>query len=85
MPWIEQKEEWLPGQKKQKAKKTLSRVYTVTEVAQKLNVSRQTIFKYLALDAPEEAIIPPAAWFRLPSGHIRIRSWIIQKLMNGEL
>jgi len=63
----------------------LDHSYSVVKAAAILGVSRQTIYKYLSIDEPEYAIIPPDAWFRLPSGYIRIREWILIKLKNGEL
>jgi predicted transcriptional regulator len=82
MTWIEKKK-WFeqPGGNGKKPQK-IEQSFSVSEVAKLLGVSRQTIFKYLALDEPNDAVIPPAAWYRLPSGHIRIHAWIVSKLQE---
>jgi len=87
MPWLEKKENWLtPGKSKMTPKKLFNeKVYSVTEVAASLAVTRQTIYKWLSIDEPEYAIIPPNAWFKLPNGHIRIREWIVLKIKKGEI
>ena len=85
MPWIEKKENWLKKPQTKKETLPMSKAYSITEVAKLLSVSRRTIFKWLAIDEPEDAVIPPEAWFRLPSGHIRIREWVVIKLQNNEM
>jgi hypothetical protein len=55
------------------------------EVAEILSVTKKTIYKWLSLDEPEDAVIPPAAWYKLPNGHIRIKEWIVLKLQNNEI
>ena len=87
-PWIEKKEDWLGRGKKASspapAVRRAERMFSVSEVADLLSVTRQTVFKWLALDEPEEAVIPPEAWVRLPgSGHIRIKEWAVVKLQAG--
>lgn len=58
-------------------------MYSVTEVAEIFSVHRDTVIKWLSIDDDDiEAVIPPEAWFKLPNGHIRIKEWIIQKLMG---
>jgi len=52
----------------------LDHSYSVVKAAAILGVSRQTIYKYLSIDAPEFALIPPQAWFRLPSAISASRS-----------
>ena len=62
----------------------IEEAYKVSEVAEIFSVSRHTIFKWLSIREPEGTVIPRSSWFRLPSGHIRIRESAILKLM-GEL
>lgn len=90
MDWLEKKENWLPETQKAKAKmrnikrKPGKKLYTVDEAAKTLNVDKKTIFKWMDFDEgkPESAVIPPWAWFKLPSGYIRIEEWIVLKLLN---
>lgn len=84
MTWIEKKEGWIGRKEGGNGKKPAppQKSYSVTEVASLLGISRQTVFKWLSLDEPETAIIPAQAWYRLPSGHIRIREWIVIKLQQ---
>jgi hypothetical protein len=49
-------------------------------VAALFGVSRQTVYNWLSFDEPESALIHVDAWFRLPSGHIRIRESAVVKL-----
>lgn len=83
MTWIEPKKNWirenLPPQSLE-----VGRSYSIPEVAGMLSVSRQTVYKWLAFDCPEEAVIPPQAWYRLPNGRLRIREWIVIKIQKGE-
>lgn len=60
------------------------RTYRVSEVAEMLSVTRHTVSKWLSVNDPEYAVIPRSSWFRLPSGHIRIKESGILMLM-GEL
>jgi hypothetical protein len=87
MPWLEQKKSWLKQAKQSAAAQKIidERVYSITDVAQILAVTRQTVYKWLSIDEPEDAVIPPEAWFKLPSGHIRIREWIVAKIKKGEV
>jgi len=90
MTWIEKKKNWLPNSagmrdrdtrlETGKKNKLYERVYTVGQAADILGVDRSTVLRYLSLDEPEGAVIPPEAWYRLPGGHIRIREWILIKL-----
>jgi len=57
--------------------------YSTGATAKLLGISKQTIYKFLSLEAPEDAVIPKDAWFRLPSGHIRIKTWIILDLQDN--
>jgi hypothetical protein len=65
--------------------KEIEKVYKIREVCQILSVSRTTVYKWLSIDEPEYAVIPPEGWFKLPGGHIRIHTWVIEKIQNGEL
>jgi len=83
--WLERKRGWLPessggGQ----APEQMERPYSVSEVAELLGVTRQTVYKWLSVDNPDDAVIPPAAWFRLPSGYIRIRKWAVESMVNEQ-
>jgi len=63
----------------------VERVYSVSEVARILGVTKQVVYKWLSIGYPEGAIIPPNAWFRLPrSKHIRIKAWAVRKLLDGQ-
>jgi len=55
----------------------------VSDTARIMGVTRQTVFKWLSIAEPEGAVIPPAAWWRTPGGHIRIREWMLMKLQAG--
>jgi len=66
-------------------KRKVEKMYSVSEVAELLSVSRQTVFKWLSFDDPENAVIPPEAWAKTPGGHIRIREGIVLKLQAGEV
>ena len=69
-----------------KAKPKPSKVFSVSQVAEILQVDKQTVYKWLSTDAPEYAVIPSDGWFRLPlSGHIRIKGWVVDKLKAGDL
>ena len=85
--WLEKRENWLPSGKprKTKPKRSPEKMYSVSEVAAMLSISRSTVFKWLSIDEPDLAVIPPGAWIKLPNGHIRIREWIVLKLQAGEI
>jgi len=72
MTWIEKKKWFKPKGGNGRKPQRIEQSYSVSEVAEMLGVSRQTIFNYLSFDEPESAKIPPYGWYRLPSGHIRI-------------
>jgi len=40
--------------------KEIEKVYKIREVCQILSVSRTTVYKWLSIDEPEYAVIPPA-------------------------
>ena len=82
MTWIERKKWFDTSRGNGRGKQTVEMSFSVTEVADMLSISRQTVFKYLSFDEPEAAVIPPNAWYRLPSGHIRIMEWIVLKLQE---
>ena len=83
MAWIEKKEEWFGERKRNNGKpQKIERSYSVSEVAELCGTSRQTVFKWLSIDEPEGAVIPVVAWYRLPSGHIRIREWVVVQLQK---
>jgi len=87
MPWLEKKENWLKQEKRPMTPQKIinEKVYSITDVAHLLSVTRQTVYKWLSIDEPEYAVIPPGAWFKLPNGHIRIREWIVLKIKKGEI
>lgn len=87
MSWIKKTGNWMGPYSRKRSRpqyKRIERVYSVSEVAELLSVSRNTVFKWLSLDEPEFAVIPPNGWIRLPSGHIRIKEWVIKKLLEEE-
>ncbi|MBW1799375.1 MAG: hypothetical protein JRJ85_01465 [Deltaproteobacteria bacterium] len=85
MAWLEKKEGWIPATKKgAPRKRQVEKSYSIAEVAELLSVTKQTIFKWMAFEEPEDAVIPPSGWYRLPSGHIRIREWVVLKLQAEE-
>lgn len=65
--------------------------FTIPQVAAMMNVTRETVYKWLALDDPGSAVIPPDGWFRRPAtgkrseGYILIKKWVVQKLYSGEM
>lgn len=83
MAWLEKKENWLSSNRFPKKREPVAPIYTVTEFADICRVTRQTVFKWLSIDKPEYAVIPPSGWFRLPSGHIRIRDWVLKKIIKA--
>ena len=84
--WLERKEGWL-GKDVPRAvpEQRVEQVYTVAFVAEKLAVDKSTVFKWLSHEDGDGGVIPPEAWFKLPNGHIRIREWIVLKLLSGEV
>jgi len=54
-------------------------VYSVSDVMKRLDVTRQTVYKWLV------TVIPRNESFRLPSGHIRIQGSAVKKLANKEI
>ena len=87
MPWLDKKKDWLPsqGRRGRGDGPRVEKMYSVSEVAGLLSVSRHTIFKWMAMDKSDRNIIPFEAWIKLPNGHIRIREWIVLKLQAGEI
>lgn len=92
MVWIKKRKgNWLPaahgeerGAQSEK-RKEIEKAYSLAEVAAILHVDKRTLFKWMMYDDdPEEAVIPPSEWFKLPNGHIRIRERIVLKLLNPE-
>lgn len=62
----------------------VERSYSISEVAALCSVSRRTVWKWLDEDEKSgEAIIPADAWYKLPSGQVRIREWAVKKLQEG--
>jgi hypothetical protein len=48
-------------------------VYSVAQVAEIFDVTKQTVYKWLIME-DGDSVIPPEGWFKLPgSGHIRIK------------
>lgn len=87
MSWIEKKEHWLDKKKETptpRVERMVQKSYSIPEVADLCSVSRDTVYKWLAFDCPEEAVIPPSAWYRLDNGRIRIKEWIVEKIQNHE-
>ena len=83
--WLEKKEDWLgkgPGRKIEQSKpRPLEGVYSVASVAELMDVGKHYIYKLLNAD-----VIPEDGWFRLHgNGHIRIKAWLVEKLLNGEI
>lgn len=78
MAWLERKKWFTKEEKPQKLEKS----YSVSEAARIMGVSRQTVFKWLSVNEPEGAVIPPSAWWRTPAGYIMIKEWILLKLQN---
>lgn len=81
MPWIQKHSSWLP-KNTPAARREQEAMYTITEVARIFKVSRTTVYKWLDFDDPEEAVIHPNDWFKIPTGHIRIRRRAVEKLMQ---
>ena len=63
------------------ATQQLEKCYTVSEVANLLQVTPQIVYKWLD-------ICPPDGWFRTPGGRkgrIRIKESLLIKLQKGEI
>jgi hypothetical protein len=80
MTWIEKKENWFEPKRQKSNGSKPQKCYSITDVAALFGVSRQTVYNWLSFDEPESALIHVDAWFRLPSGHIRIRESAVVKL-----
>jgi len=81
MTWLESRQNWLPNSAQKKVRKPASKQsYTITEVAEIFEVTRQTVYKWLISDDLGEAIISPTLWYKLPGGHIRVAKIAITKL-----
>ena len=85
MTWIEKKEDWFPDKGRKRKAVAIERSYTIAQMAEALAVSREIIYKWLALDDPENAVIPPTGWYRLPNGRVRIREWVIIKIQKEDI
>lgn len=83
MTWIEKKK-WFEPKGWNGRRRPEEKTYTIMEMAAILSVSRDTIYKWIAFDAPDEAVIPPSGWIRLPNGRVRIHEWVLIKIKNGE-
>lgn len=85
MAWIEKKEGWIEkkGGNGKAPPVKLEKSYSVSDAARIMGVSRQTVFKWLSVDDPENAVIPPAAWWRTAGGYIMIKESILMKLQNN--
>ncbi len=62
--------------------------YTITQAAELCGVTRPTVYKWLAIGFPDEAVIPVEGWFRLPkgkkrAGQIRILESVVKQLQQG--
>lgn len=87
MAWLEEKKNWLPNSRKtrktRQPEKEPEKVYSVIEVARLMSVSKNTVYKWLCIKNPEDAVIPPNGWFRIPNTtEIRIKKWALMALMN---
>lgn len=61
----------------------VERMYTVSDVAKIMSVSRSIVFKWLSLDEPKDAVIPVDKWVRLSgSKHIRIKESALVQLQK---
>ena len=90
MPWLDKKKNWLPGAdrkargSKLKAERKPETFYSVTEVARIMSVHRDTVFKWLSIDDPDNAVIPPDGWIKLRGcGYIRIRESAVLELQKN--
>ena len=88
MTWLQQKnllEKKGDRPKRPPPRKRRTRIeksYSVSEVAEIMSVDRRTVFKWLSISEPDDAVIPPNMWFKLPSGHIRILERAVLDLQN---
>jgi predicted site-specific integrase-resolvase len=63
-----------------------NKAFSVSEVAEILQVDKEIIYGWLSDDGRENAVIPPDGWFRLPgSEHIRIKEWAMERLKAQHL
>jgi hypothetical protein len=85
MTWLEKRDNWLDQQRTKNGRLKVSKLYTVRELADIFCISKTTVYKWLSIDEPKYAVIPPNGWFKLPSGHIRIYEWVVIKLQKKEL
>jgi len=56
------------------------KLYKTSEVAKIMSVTNQTVYKWISCN-----ILPTDGWFKLPNGYIRFKSWLVEKLKNGEV
>ena len=87
MAWLEKRKDWLPNSRKtrkeRQPEKEPEKVYSVAEVARLMSVSKNTVYKWLCVNSPEDAVIPPTGWFRIPNTtDIRIKKWVVLALMK---
>ena len=87
MGWLEEKKDWLPNsrntRKARQPEKEPEKVYSVAEVAHLMSVSKNTVYKWLCIDHPEDAVIPPSGWFRIANTtEIRIKKWALMALLK---
>ena len=68
--------------RRRKPKRGKPMSYSVTQFAAALAVTRQTVYKYLSLGNPDDAVISPADWYKLPGGAIRIKARALAKIMD---
>jgi hypothetical protein len=83
--WLERREDWLGKRDQVVPGPAVEKVYSVESVGHLLDVKRKTVYKWLSHEDNDGGVIPPEAWFKLPNGQIRIREWIVLKLLNGEV
>jgi hypothetical protein len=55
---------------------------TIKDLEKEYSVSRQTVYQWLAIGNPKEAVIAKEDWFRLPGGSIRIKKSVLKKLQG---
>ena len=56
--------------------------YSVAQVAEIFDVTKQTVYKWLQVE-DDDSVIPPDGWFKLPgSGHIRIKRRSVLSLQH---
>jgi len=90
MTWIDKKADmdtsggWLrrPGEQRPQRKPQPEPTYSVAQVAEIFDVTKQTVYKWLMMDEGE-SVIPADGWFKLPgSGHIRIKYSAVMALQQ---